>query len=153
LMGGMALLITAMANNGRSKFDSTATILSQITTEVIGSVPANSSASVTIVDCNPSSSAASHTISTAGSSSGAGGPLTSGGNIDFTQSTVSGYSMSYYVCQASTGDRQATYDVRWNIKTLSADTKLVVVAARKIGGDTHANFFAIPVSLRSIVGL
>jgi prepilin-type N-terminal cleavage/methylation domain-containing protein len=153
LLGGMALLIMAMANNNRSKLDSTATVLSQMTLELIGSVPANSSATVTVVDCNPTTSSASHTVSTAGSSSGLGGPLTSGGNMDFTQSAVSGYSMTYYSCQASTGDRQATYDVRWNVKALTTNAKLVVVAAREIGGDTHANYFAIPVSLRMIVGL
>jgi len=153
LMGGMALIITAMANDNRSKMDSSATVLSQMTMEMIASVPANSSSSVTIIDCNPTSSSASHTVSTAASTSGAGAPLTSGGAIDFTQSTVSGYSMSYYACQASTGDRQATYDVRWNVKTLSSNAKLVVVAAREVGGNTHANFFAVPVSLRMIVGL
>jgi hypothetical protein len=121
-------------------------------------VPANATASstpssnVTVTDCNPTSSAASHTLNTLGSSGGAGAALT-GGAIDFGQSTVSGYSMIYYGCQASTGDRQATYDVRWNVKTISANAKLVTVAAQRTGATSSANRFAVPVSLRTIVGL
>jgi prepilin-type N-terminal cleavage/methylation domain-containing protein len=152
LLAGMALIITAMANNNRSKNDSSATVLSQMTIETIAAVPANATTSMTVVDCNPTSSSASHTINTTGSSSGSGAPLT-GGVIDFTQSTVNGYSMTYYGCQASTGDRQLTYDVRWNIKTLSPDAKLVTVAAMPIGVSSHANFFAVPVTLKMIVGL
>lgn len=153
LMGGMALLVTAIANNSRSKIDSAATVLSQMTTEVISSVTASSSSSVSVVDCNPNSSSASHSLSTAATTSGAGAPLTSSGAIDFSQAAVSGYSMIYYSCQASTGDRQVSYDVRWNVKKLSANAKLVVVAARQVGVNKHGNYFAVPVSLRVIVGL
>ncbi len=120
--------------------------------EMIASVPANAATSMTIIDCNPSGSSASHSVYTSGSGSGAGAPL-SGGAIDFTQATVTGFSMTYYGCQASTGDRQALYDVRWNIKTLSTNAKLVTVAAKPTGTDTHANFLAVPVSLKTIVGL
>jgi Tfp pilus assembly protein PilV len=153
LLGSMVLILTAVANDSRDKNDSSATILSQMTTEMIASVPANSSASVTIADCNPTSSSASHTISTTGNSTGAGAPLTSGGAIDFTQAQVTNYSMLYYGCQASTGDRQTVYDVRWYVKTISPDAKLVVVAAEPIAGNTHSNYLAVPVSLRTIVGL
>jgi prepilin-type N-terminal cleavage/methylation domain-containing protein len=153
MTAGMMLIVTAMANDSRSKNDSSATVLSQMTLEMIATVPANAASNVTVVDCNPSSGSASHTIYTTGaSSSGAGAPL-SGGAIDFTQATVTGYSMTYYGCQASTGDRQETYDVRWNIKTLSTNAKLVTVAAKPIAGSAHANFFAVPVSLKIIVGL
>jgi hypothetical protein len=148
----MALIITAMANDNRSKNDSSATIVSQMTIETIAAVTANATTSMTIVDCNPTTSSASHTISTTGSSAGAGAPLTSG-VIDFSQATVTGYGMTYYGCQASTGDRQTTYDVRWNIKTLTTNTKLVTVAAKPIVGSTHANFIAVPVTLKMIVGV
>ena len=123
-----------------------------MTIEAIAAVPANTTTSMTIVDCNPTTSAASHTISTTGSAGGAGAPLT-GGIIDFSQATVSGYAMTYFGCEASTGDRQTTYDVRWTIKTLSANTKLVTVAAKPIVGSTHANYIAVPVTLNMIVGL
>jgi len=152
MMAGMALIITAMANDSRSKNDTSSTVLTQMTIETIAAVSANATTSMTIVDCNPNTSSASHTISTTGSSSGAGAPLTNG-LIDFTQATVSNYSMTYYGCQASTSDRQMTYDVRWNIQTLTTNTKLVTVAAKEIGGSTRGNFFTVPVTLKMIVGL
>ena len=152
LTAGMVLIVTAMANNNRSKMDSSATVLSQMTLEMIATVPANVVSNVTVVDCNPSSGSASHTIFTSGASGGAGAPL-SGGAIDFTQSKIIGYSMTYYSCRASTGDRQALYDIRWNIKTLSPDARLVIVAAKPTGTDSHANFLAVPVTLKMIVGL
>jgi len=161
MTGGLILVLTAVASNNREKMDSSATILAQMTLEMVASVPANATSSttpgstVTVTDCNPASSSASHTINTVGSSSGAGAPLTGGGAIDFTQSTVSGYSMSYYACQASTGDRQATYDIRWNVKTLSADAKLVTVAAQRSNAQTSKDplAFAVPVTIKMIVGL
>lgn len=154
LTGGLLLVITSLANDNRSKMDTTATVLSQMTLEMVASVSANSSATVTITDCNPSSGSANHTINTAGSGGGSGATLTSGGAIDFTSSAVSGYSMSFYTCQASTSDRQALYDVRWNVKTLSPDAKLVTVGARINNADTNQGTrFAVPVTLRMIVGL
>ncbi len=161
VLGVMALIATTVANNNRNKWDSTATLLSQMALEKIGSVPANAtptstpSSDVTIVDCNPSSSSASHTLNTVGATgSGAGTPLLSNGDIDFSAATVTGYSMQYYNCQASTADRQAIYDVRWNIKTISASAKLVTVSAQiASGAKTGANFFMRPISLKMIVGL
>lgn len=152
LLAAMMLIITAMANDSRSRNDSSATILSQMTIETIAAVSGNATTSMTVIDCNPTTSSASHTISTTGSSGGSGAPLTSG-IIDFSQSTVSGYSMRYYGCQASTADRQTLYDVRWNIKTLTANTKLVTVATKPIVGSTGANYIAVPVTLKMIVGL
>jgi Tfp pilus assembly protein PilV len=159
LLGGMALILTSVANDSRDKNDSSATIISQMVREMVASVPANATAtsipssSLTIIDCNPTGSLASHTVNTLGSATGAGAPLTSGGAIDYAQATVTGYSMTYYGCQASTGDRQALYDIRWNIKTLSPDARLVIVAAKPNGTNTNANFLAVPVTLKMIVGL
>jgi len=161
LLGAMILMTTTIANNNRNKWDSTATLLAQMTMEAIASVPANASATsspsstVTTIDCNPSASAASHSVNTLGATgNGAGAPLTSTGDIDFTKATVSGYSMTYYNCQWSTGGQQELYDVRWNVKTISASAKLVTVAARTAAGSTRgANFFQRPVSLKMIVGL
>src|ERR1700675_3256919 len=68
LLGGMALIVTAIANNNRSKMDSTATLIAQRTMERIASVPATATATsspsstVTIADCNPNSSLASHSV-------------------------------------------------------------------------------------------
>src|ERR1700730_17121624 len=110
---GLALVLAAVAGNNRDKMDSTATILSQMTIEMISSVSANSTATVSITDWNPAGSSAGNTITTAGAAaSGAGAPLASSGGIDFSQATVIGYSLLFYSCQASTGDRQSIYDVR-----------------------------------------
>jgi Tfp pilus assembly protein PilV len=160
LLGSMALIVTAIANNNRSKMDSTATLIAQRTMERIASVPANATATstpsstVSIIDCNPNSSSATHSVNTLDSGgTGTGAPL-SGGGIDFSTSTVTGYSMTYYACQTSTGQSGGNYDVRWYVKTLTADAKLVVVAAEKTGTQTgHANNYLKPVSLRMIVGL
>jgi Tfp pilus assembly protein PilV len=153
LSGGLLLVLTAIASNNRNSMDSSGTILAQMTMEMIASVPANSGSTLTVVDCNPTSSSASHTINVTGGSTGAGAPLTSGGVVDFTQSQVTNYSMLYYACQASTGDRQMIYDIRWNVKTLSSNTKLVIVAAQRNGANNNAMLFAVPVSLKMIVGL
>lgn len=160
LTGGLLLILYSVAGDNRSKMDSSGTVLAQMAMEMIASVPANATASstpsstLTITDCNPNSGSATHTINALGSSTGAGAPLNSSGGIDFSQASVSGYSMLYYACQASTGNRQAIYDVRWYIKTISADTKLVIVAGERV--DTQGGLaisFQQPVSLRAIVGL
>jgi prepilin-type N-terminal cleavage/methylation domain-containing protein len=161
LLGGMGLVMNAISGNNRSKLDSTSTILSQMTLEAIASVPANATSSstpssnATIVDCNPTSSSATHAVNTLGvAGSGAGAPLTSGGAIDWSQAAVSGYDLLFYNCQASTGDRQLIYEVRWNVTTLTSNAKLVTVATRLQGTQTgNLAFFAIPVSLKTIVGL
>jgi len=161
LMGSVILILTTIANNNRSKWDSTGTLLAQMTMEAIAAIPANASptstptSTVTIVDCNPSASAATHTVNALGASgSGAGAPLISTGDIDFTAAAVTGYSMTYYNCQASTGDRQELYDVRWNIKKISPYAKLVTVAAQAATGSKQgARFFQRPISLKAIVGM
>ena len=142
LLGGMVLILTAVANDSRDKNDSSATIISQMVMEMVSSVPADATAtsspssSLTIKDCNPTTSSASHTINTLGTSTGTGA-------IDFSQATSTGYAMTYYGCQASTSDRQTTYDVRWYVKTISADAKLVVVAPPSICADFSLNFRSV----------
>ena len=118
LLGLLVMVVTSISTNNRNKLDTNGTLIAQATLEAIASVPGNSTTAVTVVDCNPASSSASHTVSTTGSAGGAGANLNSSGNIDFTEalgSVPSNYSMQYYACQASTGDRWAIYDVRWNI--------------------------------------
>jgi Tfp pilus assembly protein PilV len=160
LLGSMGLIVTAIANNNRSRMDSTATLIAQRTMERIAAVPATATATTTpsstvsITDCNPDSSSASHSVNTLDSAgTGTGAPL-SGGGIDFSASRVSGYWMTYYACQTSTGQQQGNYDVRWYVKTITANAKLVVVAAERKGKiSRHGNDFMLPVSLKMIVGL
>src|SRR5260370_12155749 len=75
LPAGMMLILTAIANDNRSKMDSSATILSQMTIEMIASVPANAATNMTLIDCNPSTSSASHTVYTSASRTGSAAPL------------------------------------------------------------------------------
>ena len=159
LMGSMSLVVTAIASNNRSKMDSTATLIAQKTMEKIASIPATATASTTpsstttITDCNPDSTLASHSVNTLDTSGGSGASL-SAGNIDFSSAAVTGYSMTYYACQTSGGVQQGKYDVRWYVKQITTNAKLVVVAAERKGTQTgKAINFARPVSLKMIVGL
>jgi hypothetical protein len=96
-------------------------------------------------------------IATAGAAApGAGADLDpNSGAIDFTQSYAAvptNYKMQFAGCGA--GGRQVTYDVRWNVQTVTTFTRLVTVAARPAGADSNQpTRFAQPVSLRTIGGL
>ncbi len=152
----MALVTTAIATNNRNKLDTTGTMLAQTVLEAIVSQPANLTSTITINDCNPAG-ATSWTIATAGAANpgnGANVNWSTTGDIDFTQlysAVTTNYKMQYVAC--GTGGQQSTYDVRWNVLTLSAYTKLVTVSARQIGGQTgKALFFSPPITLRTIAG-
>jgi Tfp pilus assembly protein PilV len=155
-MGIIILITTALASNNRNRMDTTSTLLAQAVMEQIATKPANAAgaaALVSMTDCNPSGTT-TFTINTVGSTTGTGATLLSNGSIDFTEAITSvpaNYGMQFVMC--GTSGRQATYDVRWNVKQLSTTTKLVTVAARLKGGAGDARLFAIPVSLRTIVGM
>lgn len=70
--------------------------------------------------------------------------------MDFTGATVTNYYMPYTDC--ATLNRQATYDVRWNIKTLSSYTKLLTVSARLRSVGSNARVYAPQVTIRTVVG-
>jgi hypothetical protein len=65
--------------------------------------------------------------------------------------------MQFVAC--GSGGRQTPYEVRWNIQTLSANTRLITVAARPLaaassaGSANQALLFALPVTLRTIGGI
>jgi Tfp pilus assembly protein PilV len=151
LLSAMALPLISISGNSRNRWDSTGTIMAEKVVDQISSIPVGSSVtSVTITDCAGNS----HTINTAGTVTGAGANL-SGGSIDFTQSSgsiTSGYSMMYTVCGNSTGTR-SVYDVRWNVQTIRANnTNFVTASARIASWSGSPQLFAIPVSLRTVVG-
>ena len=141
-LGVMALITGAIASNGRNKMDTTSAALAQMVLERVSQFPANSSSTTSITDCAGSS----WTISAA-----AGGAPLLNGAVDFTQTSVSQYSMQYAVCDAA--GRQTTYDVRWNVAAATTHTTLVTVSARP-GGAASGNrrFFALPVTLSGLVG-
>jgi prepilin-type N-terminal cleavage/methylation domain-containing protein len=156
----VGLFITAVMNNGRSKGDTTATMLAQTVLEKIAAQPASSAATFTLKDCNPSGGT-SWTIATAGAvSPGAGASLDSGtAAIDFTQSysaVTSNYKMQFVSC--GNNGRSDIYDVRWNIQTIVANrTRVITVSSRpRSAGNatTVSNLrFAPPITLRTVGGL
>jgi type IV pilus modification protein PilV len=154
----MTLVTTAISSNNRNKLDTTGTMLAQTVLEGIAAQPATSGVPFTMMDCNPAG-ATSWTIATAGAASpGAGANVTaSTGNIDFNlqsyAAVTANYKMKYVTCGVS--GAQATYDVRWNVRTLTNFTKLITVSARQLGVSTSgANlpFFSPPITLRTIAG-
>ncbi|HXE89780.1 MAG TPA: prepilin-type N-terminal cleavage/methylation domain-containing protein [Terriglobales bacterium] len=162
-MATMILISTAIASNNRNKLDTTATALSQMVTETAAAQSVVVGAPISVVDCRPASAGGPQTwtIATAvgpnpGDQAGANVD-NSTGSIDFTQLYASvpvGYKMEFVACGA--GGTQATYDVRWNIRRISAFSKLVTVSARQIGaragGPQQLQYFARPVTLRTIAG-
>jgi type II secretory pathway pseudopilin PulG len=147
----MVLLGLATGNNGRSKVDSTATMLSQAVVEQITAVLAGGGPGSIVDNNNCDGTGNTWTIdSTAGNPpNGAGAPLL-GGKIDFTQAAPAGSKMDYVDCA---GNVRTTYDVRWNVQTIGASgTFLVTVGARPKGGGPKQFTFALPVTMRVYVG-
>jgi hypothetical protein len=71
--------------------------------------------------------------------------LDSSGNIDFSQSAVSGYN------QSITNFNGMTFDLRWNVNTSSGLRKIVVAARRVNGGNKRLLTNVLkPVNLRCL---
>ncbi len=160
-MGTMILISTAIATNNRNKLDTTATALSQMVTETVAAQSVVTGTPINVVDCNPASAGGPQTwsITTVGAAApGAGASVDAAtGSINFTQTYASvplGYKMQFVACGA--GGTHATYEVRWNVRTISAFSKLVTVSARQIGAQSASQqqlqYFAPPVTLRTIAG-
>ncbi len=145
-LGMMILITTAIATNNRNKMDTNATLVAQMVLEEIRS-DVQTGATPTLTDCGGTTWNIGIGSTTIGASTGA--PLT-GATVDFTQSTVSNYYMNYMVCTANGG--QATYDVRWNVNRLTTGVWLVTVGSRPKGASSDLKYFALPVTLRSVVG-
>lgn len=149
----MTLVTTAISSNNRNKLDTAGTLLAQKVLEGIAAQPSTANTTFTMTDC----AGTGFTLATAGAASpGVGATVNSSGNIDFTQAisgVTANYSMQYVTC--GTGGQQATYDIRWNVRTLTAYTKLVTVSARQTAVSTTGTnlpFFSPPITLRTIVG-
>ena len=146
LLSITALFATAVGNNGRSRVDSTATMLSQSVIEQVTAVLARGGPP-SVTDCG--SPATTWPIDTA-----VGGAALSGSGIDFTQtSPPAGYYMDFVICNG--GAEAATtsvYDVRWNIQQISTNSYLVTVGARPQGMTPGRFTFNLPVTMRTFVG-
>jgi prepilin-type N-terminal cleavage/methylation domain-containing protein len=129
LLGGIAVIAVATANDGRSKLHSTAVTIAQSTMEKIVAIPTGAANTQTaITDC-----VGPHTIETAVPVAPGVSPalVASGafaGTIDFSQPTVTNYSMDYAICSIGANLR---YDVRWSIDPgPTPSTQMVTVSVK-----------------------
>ena len=156
-MGGILIMITAaMSANSSTRNDTTSTMLAQMVLEEATGTPAGSP---TVFDCQGNAWVINGTPAAA---PGNGALLTAAtGDINWIGQTYAaapaGYKMQYVECGA--GNKQSTYEVRWNITTLGAGpAELVTVSSRQIGWSNAAGgqkagiLFSIPVTLRTLVG-
>ena len=160
LGGLLVLLVTAMNTDRVAGSDTASTmvaehVLEQISAQGVGAdSPPNPP--LTITDCT----GAVWNINTqrallnagSGANGGNGANLTANGIIDWTQAYAgvpAGYAMLYVSCGA--GGKQTTYDVRWNVIQMSANSRLSVISARPFGSRQLGGLkFVVPVNLRSI---
>jgi prepilin-type N-terminal cleavage/methylation domain-containing protein len=165
VLGGMIVIITAIASNSRNRSDTAAVALAQSTMDRIVVLTVSAGVQTTqITDCDGTA----HSMTTAPG----GAPLIDLANvangvqaIDFTQAPVAGYQMIYKLCATGAADGLATgnpqlYDVRWNVSNKinapnGGSTELVMVAAKNVsegGNGTQGRFFNLPVTLRALRG-
>lgn len=150
LVGGAAVISAAIANNGRARFDTTATALAESTMERIVAIPSRATgvgANTSLTDCAGTVFPISTTLG--GAPLIAQGPFA--GSVDFSQAPLPNYSMTYSVCSSNAVIR---YDIRWRIDPGPTPfTQLVTVAVKNVGAGTQGGRrFALPVRLRTIRG-
>ncbi len=151
MLGFAALMATSIAANSRSRADSTSIMLAQSLMDQLSSA-ATISTNTTITDCSGSGP---YTVNT----STGGSLLTASDEIDWTQNAVSGYSVTYVICAATTDTtsnaQQRSYDVRWSIQQVNAtdtDTYFIVVGVRPTQWTSNLKQFTLPISLKSYIG-
>ena len=159
-LGGMLiLLVAAMYTNKRAGNDTTSTMVAEHVLEQISSQPANAIDDLAITDCagNVLNITTIGAVKGAGSGAngGNGAALTANGTVDWTQASgavPAGYDVQYVACgNAST---RTTYDVRWNVMSMSAYSRMVVISARpNPSPQTGGLRFVVPANLRTIGGM
>ena len=153
----MGVLLMAVGNNGRSKIDSTATMLTQAVLEQLRAKLAGGGPGSLTDNSNCNGTGTAHQIGYNINGAASGGASVSGSGIDFTQSQSNigtdangnPYYMSYVDCNNNV---KMTYDVRWNIQDLGNSTYLVTVGSRPQNGLPTQYSFSIPVNMRTYVG-
>jgi prepilin-type N-terminal cleavage/methylation domain-containing protein len=155
-LGGVTILLTgAIASNNKNGRDTTATLLAQMVVEQISSQHVYSDQTINVTDCAGNSFTIATTPGAAGT--GAGANLKSDGTIDFTQASsniTANYSMQYVDCSTA-GGIQTTYDVRWNVMSVSTNStsRMITAGARPVASNVKqfgGLYFALPVTLRTI---
>jgi prepilin-type N-terminal cleavage/methylation domain-containing protein len=154
------LFVASIATDNRNSKDTSATLLAQKVIEELSAQSTNSTVAVTLTDCKGNTWVIPSTQGAA-APAGQGAPLatTAGspyyGGIDFNQpigAVPAGFGMRYVDCNQNGG--QTTYDVRWNVMTVSANsTRLITASARQLTTTGNGGlYFAIPVTLRTVGG-
>jgi prepilin-type N-terminal cleavage/methylation domain-containing protein len=156
------LLCSGMYADNNSANSTTSTMVAEHILEQITGAQANAGGNLAggLTDCAGTNwtitlDAANQGAGSGGTYGGNGAKVTSTGLLDWTQTYANvpaGYAMQYVAC--GNGNRQITYDIRWDMITLSPQARAVVISARpasstQVGG-LH---FIVPVQLRSIEGL
>ena len=159
-LGGMLiLLVSAMYTNKRAGNDTTSTMVAEHVLEQISAQPANATADLTIPDCTGNLLDIATIGAAKGAGSGANGgngaALTATGVIDWTQATgaiPAGYDIQYVAC--GNANTRTTYDVRWNVMSMSTYSRMVVISARpNPSPQTGGLRFVVPANLRTIGGM
>ncbi len=168
-LGAIAMLfIVAAKSNGRSGKDTSATMLSQKVLETIAAQHPSVATPIVLTDCagNQWQIATGNGGAAVNQPTGLGATLlpatsaTDPGGVDWTQgyaalppatAAAAGYGMRYVDC-AQNG-RQTVYEVRWNVMTIDANTRLITVATRQQGTQNGGPMFTVPVTLRGIGGV
>ena len=135
--GVTTLMVTALASNNRASRDTTATLLAQKVEEEISAQNINVDTNVTVTDCANNLFTFSTTPGPVGVGTGAN--LNADKTIDFTQNFTTipaGYAMQYVDCSAQ-GGLQTTYDVRWNVMSVSTNPSLrmIIAGARPVASN------------------
>jgi hypothetical protein len=160
LGGLMILLVAGMYTNGKASKDTTSTMVAEHVLEQISAQPANGTALLQITDCtnsafNIDTSGALQGAGSAGAFGGNGASLTANGVVDWTQaypSVPGNYKMQYVSCGA--GGKQTTYDVRWDVITITSYSRMLVVSARPSTSQTEGGLrYVMPAQLRTIAGM
>jgi Tfp pilus assembly protein PilV len=148
----MGLLMIAVGNNGRSKIDSTATMLTQAVVEQISADLAGGGPGTVVDNANCDGTGTTFTINTTAAAPPNGnGAQLAGSTIDFTQGNPpAGFHMDYVEC---VNNIRTTYDVRWNVLNMMGNKTYLVTVGAKTKSTLPTKFgFAIPVNMRVYVG-
>jgi type II secretory pathway pseudopilin PulG len=153
----MGVLLVAVGNNGRSKIDSSATMLSQAVLEQLRAKLAGGGPGSLTDNANCNGTGTAHQIGYDIGAAASGGANISGSGINFSQSQATigtdsfgnPYYMNFVDCNNNV---TMTYDVRWNIQDLGNSTYLVTVGSRPVSGLPTQYSFSLPVNMRTYVG-
>jgi hypothetical protein len=148
----MGLLMMAIGNNGRSKIDSTATMLTQAVVEQISADLAGGGPGTVTDNANCDGTGTTFTIDdTSAAPPNGNGAALFGSTINFQAANpVGNFHMDYVEC---VNNLRTTYDVRWNVQDLSPNRTFLVTVGAKPKSTLPTKFgFAIPVNMRVIVG-